>query len=99
MNSQVPSGDQFISVGQDKTIKIGRMDQLGEEADTESVEVEAPLSIVGKNFYTGVDHHRRRMQHMRLLSQHHITTTTTTPAHLARAQCIHLLIILRRWYL
>eukprot|EP00045_Choanoeca_perplexa_P006130 m.52094 g.52094 ORF g.52094 m.52094 type:complete len:451 (+) comp13480_c0_seq5:166-1518(+) len=55
-----PSARQFITVGQDKTIKIAKMDQVGVEvADNDDVE-EAPLSIVGANFFTGVDHHRAK---------------------------------------
>lgn len=50
-----PAGEALISVGQDKTIKISRVD-----LDSDVQPEVAPLTIVSPGFFTGVDHHRRQ---------------------------------------
>mmetsp|Transcript_19367 Transcript_19367/g.57569 ORF Transcript_19367/g.57569 Transcript_19367/m.57569 type:complete len:382 (-) Transcript_19367:615-1760(-) len=53
-----PSGQHFISVGQDKAIRIARLD---DEHITASVDDrEEAITLVSKTFFTGVDHHRKQ---------------------------------------
>lgn len=53
-----PSGDHFISVGQDKTIRVARLDD--EHIAAPADEKEEAITLVSKNFFTGVDHHRKQ---------------------------------------
>eukprot|EP00035_Acanthoeca_spectabilis_P022879 m.446348 g.446348 ORF g.446348 m.446348 type:complete len:449 (-) comp19349_c0_seq1:1286-2632(-) len=53
-----PSGRHFISVGQDKTIRIARLDD--EHIAAPAAEKEEAIELVSKTFFTGVDHHRRQ---------------------------------------
>eukprot|EP00050_Salpingoeca_kvevrii_P004959 m.267028 g.267028 ORF g.267028 m.267028 type:complete len:523 (+) comp11068_c2_seq1:1655-3223(+) len=53
-----PDAEQFITVGVDKVIRITRMDQVGEDADEDAEASEAPITLLGKSYFTGIDHHR-----------------------------------------
>lgn len=53
-----PSGRHFISVGQDKTIRIARLDD--EHIAAPAAEKEEAIELVSKTIFTGVDHHRRQ---------------------------------------
>lgn len=56
-----PSGSHYITVGQDKTIRIAELDNAVEQAQSaDKRTVEDPLKILHKNFFTAVDHHRRQ---------------------------------------
>lgn len=51
-----PDGTKFITVGQDKHIRIGKLKKVADEQQDD----EEAMAIVSKNFFTGVDHHRRQ---------------------------------------
>eukprot|EP00038_Savillea_parva_P030636 m.79188 g.79188 ORF g.79188 m.79188 type:complete len:449 (-) comp9270_c0_seq3:366-1712(-) len=53
-----PSGGHMISVGQDKTIRIARLDD--EYIAASAADQEDAVTLVSKNFFTGVDHHRKQ---------------------------------------
>lgn len=49
-----PDGAKYVTVGQDKHIRIGDLQSISDTQD----DGEGAMTIVSKNFFTGVDHHR-----------------------------------------
>jgi len=54
-----PDGKNFVTVGQDKHIRIGKLTEADLSVDSDMM-LEEPLTIMSKNFFTDVDHHRRQ---------------------------------------
>eukprot|EP00040_Diaphanoeca_grandis_P005438 m.32831 g.32831 ORF g.32831 m.32831 type:complete len:451 (-) comp16707_c0_seq1:116-1468(-) len=54
-----PDGNHYVTVGQDKHIRIGKLSEEDLSLDSEMM-LEEPTTIMSKNFFTGVDHHRRQ---------------------------------------
>jgi len=55
-----PNGSHFITVGQDKTIRVAEMERTVSQAQANGGVVEEPIKILHKNFFTGVDHHQKQ---------------------------------------